>query len=59
MFRELKRHPLRRLSAGARALCHGLLGVALIALATFVFLPGANAAAPARAPSAAGARAAG
>jgi len=34
----------RRLSAGARALCQGLLGVALMALAALVFLPSANAA---------------
>ena len=34
----------RRLFAGARALCQGLLGVALIALAALVFLPSANAA---------------
>ncbi len=59
MFQELKRHPVRRLSAGARALCHGLLGVALIALAAFVFLPGANAESPPPAASSPGARAAG
>ena len=34
----------RRLFTGARALCQGLVGVALIALAAFVFLPSANAA---------------
>ena len=46
MFQVSKRRPARRLFAGARALCQGLLGVALIALAAFVFLPSAYAAAP-------------
>ena len=59
MFQELRRRPARRLSAAARALCHGLLGVALIALAAFAFLPSANATAPAHAAAPAGARAAG
>ena len=43
MFPVSKRHPVRRVVAGARALCQGLIGVALIALAAFVLLPGANA----------------
>ena len=34
----------RRVLTGARALCQGLLGVALMALVAFVFLPSANAA---------------
>ena len=34
----------RRVFTGARALCQGLLGVALMALVAFVFLPSANAA---------------
>lgn len=34
----------RRVFSGARALCQGLLGVALMALVAFVFLPSANAA---------------
>jgi hypothetical protein len=34
----------RRVFTGARALCQGLLGVALMALVAFVFLPNANAA---------------
>jgi hypothetical protein len=46
MFRDPWRHPGRRLFAGARALGHCLLGVALIALAAFVLLPSANAATP-------------
>ena len=46
MFQVSRRHPARNLFAGARALCQGLLGVALIALAAFVFLPSAYAAAP-------------
>jgi hypothetical protein len=46
MFRDPWRHPARRLFAGARALGHCLLGVALIALAAFVLLPSANAATP-------------
>ena len=44
MFQVSKRHPGRRVVAGASALCQGLLGVALIALAAFVFLPSAYAA---------------
>jgi len=40
------RNPARRLLAATRALGQGLLGVALIALAALVFLPGAHAAAP-------------
>ena len=44
MFRVATRRPGRRLFSGARALCQGLLGVALIALAVFVLLPSANAA---------------
>ncbi len=43
MFPVSKRHPVRRVVAGARALCQGLIGMALIALAAFVLLPGANA----------------
>ena len=46
MFRDPWRPPARRLFAGARALGHCLLGVALIALAAFVLLPSANAATP-------------
>ena len=46
MFQVTTRHPARRAVAGARALCQGLLGLALIALAAFVFLPSAYAAAP-------------
>ena len=42
----VSKHPARRVVAGARAICQGLLGVALIALAAFVFLPSAYAAAP-------------
>jgi hypothetical protein len=38
------RRPARRAFAAARAIGQGLLGVALIALAAFVFLPGAHAA---------------
>ena len=44
MFRDPWRHPARRAFAGARAIGQGLLGVALIALAAMLFLPGANAA---------------
>lgn len=44
MFRELRRHPARRVLSGAGALCQGLIGVALIALAAFVLLSPANAA---------------
>jgi len=40
MFRD----PWRRAFAGVRAVGQGLLGVALIALAAMLFLPGANAA---------------
>ena len=36
--------PWRRAFAGVRAIGQGLLGVALIALAAMLFLPGANAA---------------
>ncbi len=43
MFPVSKRPPVRRVVAGARALCQGLLGVALIALAAFVLLPSAYA----------------
>ena len=39
MFRD----PWRRAFAGVRAVGQGLLGVALIALAAMLFLPGANA----------------
>ena len=46
MFQVTTRHPARRAVAGARALCQGLLGLALIALAAFVLLPSANAATP-------------
>jgi hypothetical protein len=46
MFRNASRRPLRPLSAGVRALGQGLLGVALIALAAFAFLPIADAATP-------------
>ena len=42
MFRD----PWRRAFAGVRAVGQGLLGVALIALAAMLFLPGANAAQP-------------
>jgi len=38
------RHPVRRAASGVRALGQGLLGLALIALAAFAFLPGASAA---------------
>ena len=46
MFRDPWRHPARRAFSGVRALGQGLLGVALIALAAMLFLPGANAAEP-------------
>ena len=46
MLHDTWRHPGRRLLAGARAIGQGVLGVALIALAALVFLPGAHAAAP-------------
>jgi len=49
MIRSTWRHPARRAAAGARALGQALLGVALIALAAFVFLPSAHAATPAAA----------
>jgi hypothetical protein len=45
MLHDFSRQPLRRLLAGVRALGQGLLGVALIALAALVFVPGAHAAA--------------
>ena len=44
MIRSSWRHPARRIAAGARALGQSLLGVALIALAAFAFLPSARAA---------------
>ena len=46
MLHDTWRHPGRRLLAGARAIGQGVLGVALIALAALVFLPGAHAASP-------------
>jgi len=44
MMRATWRHPLRRLAGAAHALCQGLIGFALIALAAFAFVPGARAA---------------
>jgi hypothetical protein len=44
MIRDPWRRPARRAFDGVRALGQALLGVALIALAAFVLLPGANAA---------------
>lgn len=44
MLPDTTHPPIRRLLAGVSALAQGLLGMALIALAALVFLPGAHAA---------------
>jgi hypothetical protein len=46
MLHDSRRMTGRRLLEGARAVVHGLLGMALIALAALAFAPGARAAAP-------------
>ena len=46
MHQDHWRRLARRMAGGTRALGHGLLGVALIALAALVFMPAAHAAAP-------------
>jgi hypothetical protein len=45
MLHDTWRHKARRLTSATRALGHGLLGVALIALAALAFMPAAHAAA--------------
>jgi hypothetical protein len=46
MLQDHWRQPTRRVLGGVRAIVQGLLGVALIALAASLFVPGAYAAAP-------------